>query len=117
MTAVGERVYGVPAPELAGAGVRMVRPGLLLGRERPGRFEPAHALAMALDPALAGRVRVVDDREAAAWVRGETLDSRGASGWTLVVWNRWPLGWGRGVAGTLKNHYPKGLRTMRPAHA
>jgi 16S rRNA C967 or C1407 C5-methylase (RsmB/RsmF family)/NOL1/NOP2/fmu family ribosome biogenesis protein len=117
VTAVGERVYGVPAPELAGAGVRMVRPGLLLGRERPGRFEPAHALAMALDPALAGRVRVVDDREAAAWVRGEILDSRGASGWTLVVWNRWPLGWGRGAAGTIKNHYPKGLRTMRPAHA
>jgi NOL1/NOP2/fmu family ribosome biogenesis protein len=38
-------------------------------------------------------------------------------GWTLVVWNGWPLGWGRGVSGTLKNHYPKGLRTMRPAHA
>jgi NOL1/NOP2/fmu family ribosome biogenesis protein len=117
VTAVGERVYGVPDPELAAAGMRMVRPGLLLGRERPGRFEPAHALAMAIEPAMATRVRAVDDREAAAWLRGETLDARGASGWTLVVWDRWPLGWGRGAGGTLKNHYPKGLRTMRPAHA
>jgi NOL1/NOP2/fmu family ribosome biogenesis protein len=116
-TAIGERVYGVPDEELAAAGVRMVRPGLLLGRERPGRFEPAHALAMAMDPRMARRTREVDDREAAAWVRGETLDSRGASGWTLVVWKGWPLGWGRGVGGTLKNHYPKGLRTRRPAHA
>jgi NOL1/NOP2/fmu family ribosome biogenesis protein len=117
VTVVGERVYGVADPELAGAGVRMVRPGLLLGRERPGRFEPAHALAMASDRGMARRVREVDDREAAAWVRGETLDGGGAGGWTLVVWRRWPLGWGRGVSGTLKNHYPKGLRTMRPAHA
>jgi 16S rRNA C967 or C1407 C5-methylase (RsmB/RsmF family)/NOL1/NOP2/fmu family ribosome biogenesis protein len=117
VTVVGERVYGVPDPELAGAGVRMVRPGLLLGRERPGRFEPAHALAMAIDPTLARRVRAVDDREAAAWLRGETLEDVGPGGWTLVVWDRWPLGWGRGVSGTLKNHYPRGLRTMRPAHA
>jgi 16S rRNA C967 or C1407 C5-methylase (RsmB/RsmF family)/NOL1/NOP2/fmu family ribosome biogenesis protein len=117
VAAVGERVYGVPDPDLAGAGVRMVRPGLLLGRERPGRFEPAHALAMAIDPALARRVRAVDDREAAAWLRGETLEDGGPGGWTLVVWDRWPLGWGRGAGGTLKNHYPKGLRTMRPAHA
>jgi len=115
VAAVGERVYGVPDPELAGAGVRMVRPGLLLGRERPGRFEPAHALAMAIDPALARRVRAVDDREAAAWLRGETLEDSGPGGWTLVVWGRWPLGWGRGAGGTLKNHYPKGLRTMSPA--
>jgi len=117
VTAIGERVYRVPDPELADAGVRMVRPGLLLGRERPGRFEPAHALAMAVDPTMARRVREVDDRAAAAWLRGETLDSTGAGGWTLVVWKGWPLGWGRAVGGTLKNHYPKGLRTMRPAHA
>jgi NOL1/NOP2/fmu family ribosome biogenesis protein len=117
VTVMGERVYGVPDPELVADGVRMVRPGLLLGRERPGRFEPAHALGMAIDPGMARRVREVDDREAAAWVRGETLDGGGVGGWTLVVWNGWPLGWGRGVSGTLKNHYPKGLRTMRPAHA
>src|SRR5215218_4444203 len=61
VTAIGERVYRVPDPELADAGVRMVRPGLLLGRERPGRFEPAHALAMAVDPTMARRVREVDD--------------------------------------------------------
>jgi NOL1/NOP2/fmu family ribosome biogenesis protein len=107
----------VPDPELAGAGVRLVRPGLLLGRARPGRFEPGHALAMAGGPEVARQVRAVDDGEAAAWLRGETLDAGGPAGWTLVAWNGWPLGWGRVAGGTLKNHYPKGLRTMRPAHA
>jgi 16S rRNA C967 or C1407 C5-methylase (RsmB/RsmF family)/NOL1/NOP2/fmu family ribosome biogenesis protein len=110
--AVGERVYSVPDQEVAAAGVRLVRPGLLVGRVRPGRFEPAHALAMAAGPRGARRVREVDDGEAAAWLRGATLADEGPGGWTLVTWNGWPLGWGRGAGGTLKNHYPKGLRTM-----
>jgi len=116
VTVVGERAYLVPDPEVAGAGVRLVRPGLLVGRVRPGRFEPAHALAMAAGVAAPRRVREVGDREAAAWVRGETLGWDGPAGSALVSWNGWPLGWGRGSGGTLKNHYPKGLRTMRPAH-
>jgi 16S rRNA C967 or C1407 C5-methylase (RsmB/RsmF family)/NOL1/NOP2/fmu family ribosome biogenesis protein len=116
VSVVGERIYRVADPEVAAAGVRLVRPGLLLGRVRPGRFEPAHALAMAVGVGTARRIREVDDREAAAFVRGETLASGEAPGWTVVTWNGWPLGWGRVVGGTLKNHYPKGLRTMRPAH-
>jgi 16S rRNA C967 or C1407 C5-methylase (RsmB/RsmF family)/NOL1/NOP2/fmu family ribosome biogenesis protein len=113
---VGERAYSVPDEELAAGGVRLVRPGLLLGRARPGRFEPAHALAMAAGPTVARRVRELDEDEAAGWVRGETVDAHGLDGWTLVTWRGWPLGWGRGAGGVLKNHYPKGLRTMRPAH-
>jgi 16S rRNA C967 or C1407 C5-methylase (RsmB/RsmF family)/NOL1/NOP2/fmu family ribosome biogenesis protein len=109
---VGERVYGVVDEEVAGARVRLVRPGLLLGRMRPGRFEPAHALGMAAGPGLERRGRELDDAEAAAWVRGGTLGHDGPDGWTLVRWSGWPLGWGRAVGGTLKNHYPKGLRTM-----
>ena len=76
---VGERAYLVPDPEVAGAGVRLVRPGLLLGRARPGRFEPAHALGMA-GVVAARRVRAVDDREAAAWVRGRRLAGTGRRG-------------------------------------
>jgi 16S rRNA C967 or C1407 C5-methylase (RsmB/RsmF family)/NOL1/NOP2/fmu family ribosome biogenesis protein len=113
VTVVGERAYLVPDPEVAGAGVRLVRPGLLVGRVRPGRFEPAHALAMAVGVA-ARRRRRLDDGEAAAWVRGAALGHEGADGWTVVTWNGWPLGWGRAAGGSLKNHYPKGLRTMRP---
>jgi 16S rRNA C967 or C1407 C5-methylase (RsmB/RsmF family)/NOL1/NOP2/fmu family ribosome biogenesis protein len=114
---VGERAYQVPDPELAAAGLRLVRPGLLLGRARPGRFEPAHALAMAAGRPAARRTRGLDDDEAPAWLRGEPLAHDGPAGWTLVTWNGWPLGWGRAAGGSLKNHYPKGLRTMRPAHA
>jgi 16S rRNA C967 or C1407 C5-methylase (RsmB/RsmF family)/NOL1/NOP2/fmu family ribosome biogenesis protein len=117
VTVVGERAYRVADEEVAGAGVRLVRPGLLLGRARPGRFEPAHALAMVAGPVGARRTRPLDGAEAAAWLRGEALAHDGPGGWTVVTWEGWPLGWGRAAGGTLKNHYPKGLRTMRPAHA
>jgi 16S rRNA C967 or C1407 C5-methylase (RsmB/RsmF family)/NOL1/NOP2/fmu family ribosome biogenesis protein len=109
---VGERAYSLPDEELAAAGLRLIRPGLLLGRVRPGRFEPAHALAMAAGPGTARRARDLADHEAEAFIRGQTLDHGGPGGWTLVTWNGWPLGWGRAAGGTLKNHYPKGLRTM-----
>jgi NOL1/NOP2/fmu family ribosome biogenesis protein len=112
VTVVGERVYSVADEEVAGAGVRLVRPGLLLGRARPGRFEPAHALAMAAGVGGVRRVRRVDDAEAAAWLRGQPLDGAAVPGWTLVAWRDWPLGWARAAGGVLKNHYPKGLRTM-----
>ena len=36
----------------------------------------------------------------------------GRAGGRWCRWNGWPLGWGRAAGGTLKNHYPKGLRTM-----
>jgi 16S rRNA C967 or C1407 C5-methylase (RsmB/RsmF family)/NOL1/NOP2/fmu family ribosome biogenesis protein len=114
--AVGERVYAVPDEVLVDAGVPLVRPGLLLGRVRPGRFEPAHALAMAADPGMVRRTRRLDDTEALAWRRGEALPGGDPPGWTLVTWRDWPLGWGRAAGGTLKNHYPKGLRTMGHAH-
>jgi NOL1/NOP2/fmu family ribosome biogenesis protein len=114
VTVVGERAYRVADQGLTRAGVRLVRPGLLLGRARPGRFEPAHALAMLAGTPVARRVRRLEEDEAVAWVRGEALGHQGPGGWTVVTWNGWPLSWGRAAGGSLKNHYPKGLRTMRP---
>ena len=35
-------------------------------------------------------------------------------GWTLVKTQGVGLGWGYGADGTLKNHYPKGLRRILP---
>jgi 16S rRNA C967 or C1407 C5-methylase (RsmB/RsmF family)/NOL1/NOP2/fmu family ribosome biogenesis protein len=112
----GQRVYSVPDQALAGGGLRLVRPGLLLGGARPSRFEPAHALAMAAGPAMVRRARRLDDAEARAWLRGEALPGDGPPGWTLVTIGDWPLGWGRVSGGILKNHFPKSLRTMWHAH-
>ncbi len=49
----------------------------------------------------------VTGRELAAYLRGESLECD-AKGWTLVTVNGFGIGWGKGVQGTLKNHFPRG---------
>jgi 16S rRNA C967 or C1407 C5-methylase (RsmB/RsmF family)/NOL1/NOP2/fmu family ribosome biogenesis protein len=98
----GDTLYLVPE-HLPGP---LSRPGLPLGRARPGRFEPAHALATAADPAAAAeRVACWD-----GYLRGETTSSAGPDGWVLVTYERWGVGWARRTKGTLKNFFPKALR-------
>jgi len=102
------------------AGLRILRPGLLVGTLKKNRLEPAHALAMAL-PAKAVKqaVELALDGEAPLaalrYLRGETLpleDAVRLSGWLLVTVGGFPLGWGKASDGLIKNHYPKGLRRL-----
>ena len=53
----------------------------------------------------------LSEADALRYLRGETLPSS-AKGWTLVTADGLSLGWGKGSGGVLKNHYPKGLRTL-----
>jgi NOL1/NOP2/sun family putative RNA methylase len=107
-----EQVYFVPEQMPNLEGLRVVRTGLWLGSARPGRFEPSHALALALLPDDARLTVSLSDSEAERYLRGETFASAGPDGWLLITVNGWPLGWGRRVGGTVKNFYPKGLRWM-----
>ncbi|MNM04207.1 Ribosomal RNA small subunit methyltransferase F [compost metagenome] len=94
-------------------GLRVPRAGLHLAHLKKNRIEPAHALAMALQPDQAERALNLasDGPEAAAWLRGESLNvPPDLQGWTLVTVDGLPLGWGKASGGQLKNHYPKGLR-------
>lgn len=106
----GEWLYAAPAEAPAPDGVRVVSPGLCLLRAGRGHIEPAHALAMALPPALARRRAELDEAQAAAFLRGEAIPLEGERGWTLALFRGLPLGWGKRSDGMLKNHRPKGLR-------
>jgi NOL1/NOP2/sun family putative RNA methylase len=111
-----ERAFLVPDERLAAVELRWFRPGLPLGRSRPGRFEPAHALALALRPAAVRRHLQLDPRQARDFLRGETLPCGEPAGWTLVAMGDWPLGWGRVAGGALKSQVPRGVRAMVPGH-
>ncbi len=107
----GERVFWAPpeTPELRG--LKVLRPGLELAELRRDLAVPAHALALWAKTAASVHALRADESACAAWLRGETIPT-GAEGWTLVTVDGLSLGWGKGVRGTLKNHYPKGLRTQ-----
>jgi len=93
-------------------GLRFIHPGWWLGTLKGGRFEPSHALALGLRVEDARRAIILPagHSDLLAYLRGESLHSPGEDGWILVAVDGFSLGWGKRVAGVLKNHYPRGLR-------
>ncbi|MCH5275470.1 MAG: RsmB/NOP family class I SAM-dependent RNA methyltransferase [Lachnospiraceae bacterium] len=109
----GEQLYLGPAGMPALKGLKVLRPGLHLGTFKKNRFEPSHALALALRPTQVRRYinLSAEGNEAARFLSGQTLTYKdGEKGWCLVCVEGCSLGWGKLTAGILKNHYPKGLR-------
>ena len=105
-TVFGERLYLVPE-NLDIDKIKTVLPGLYLGMLKKGRFEPSHALCLALTKDDFKSVQEVENCD--GFFRGETILSE-KKGWTAVTYCGYPLGWGKGSDGVLKNHFPKYLR-------
>ena len=105
----GQSLYWLPeeAPDLRG--VKVLRPGLELGQVKKDRFEPAHALAMWLKTCKSVQDLPAQSREIKAYLHGDTIPTD-QMGWCLVRVDGYSVGWGKGDANVLKNHYPKGLR-------
>lgn len=110
----GERLSLQSSLPLAAIVDRPVRSGLWLGDQRPGRFEPSHALALAIDPATALNRLDLTIADAHRWIAGEPINASGDQGWVLITVEGYGLGWGKRTGGTVKNHYPKGLRRPIP---
>ena len=109
LVSYGDQLYLLPKQSPSFQGLKVLRPGLHLGTNKKNRFEPSHALALALHAAEAVQVWETDDPE--KYLRGETLSCDPTlKGWTLVTWQGQPMGWGKADRGVMKNHYPKGLR-------
>ena len=105
----GQSLYWAPMelPELNR--LKVLRPGLELGTERKGRFEPAHALALWLKTCAVTESFPPESPEMKAYLHGDVVPS-GKKGWCLVQTGGYAIGWGKGDGSVLKNHYPKGLR-------
>ena len=105
----GQSLYWAPMelPELNR--LKVLRPGLELGTERKGRFEPAHALALWLKTCAVTESFPPESPEMKAYLHGDVV-TFGKRGWCLVQAGGYAIGWGKGDGSVLKNHYPKGLR-------
>lgn len=107
-------LYAVPRSVFPLAGLRVLAAGLRLGEvvqtQKSARFEPAHALAMALRGELFANTVPLAEDACRRYLRGQELPDSLAKGWCAVTFEGWPLGLAKGAGGSLKNHYPKGLR-------
>ena len=106
----GSILYLIPEGMIDMKGMKVLRPGLCLGENKKGRFEPSHALALALHPEEAVLCYELSDQEAKEYLRGAAFPSPFDKGWVLMTYRGCSLGFAKSAGGMLKNHYPKGLR-------
>ena len=108
----GDQLYLVPEEMPILKGLKVLRPGLHLGTLKKNRFEPSHALALALtEDKVAHAVSYpADSYEIKAYLNGQTLNHAGEKGWYLIMADGYSTGWAKLAGAVLKNHYPKGLR-------
>lgn len=124
----GEQLYLGPKDMPALKGLKVLRPGLHLGTLKKNRFEPSHALALALQKEQVAQYvdLPADSRLVQQYLGGQTLILgeeglcvregksgdliENAKGWCLICVDGYSLGWGKLAGSVLKNHYPKGLR-------
>ena len=108
----GQTLYCMPYGTPRLDGLKAERVGLQLGQYLKNRFEPSHALAMALKSGEVKRVLSLDKQNAEKYLSGQTLDADGVKGWALAVYKGVSLGWCKCDGVYAKNHYPKGLRKL-----
>ncbi|WP_026665984.1 RsmB/NOP family class I SAM-dependent RNA methyltransferase [Butyrivibrio sp. FC2001] len=126
----GEQLYLAPEGMPGIAGLTVMRPGLHLGTIKNGRFEPSHSLALAIDTDMAvlsyelEETLKTDDTTDTSPAQTPSAASKSMqfiggmcfrqgdlqNGWYLITSYGYGLGWAKYAGGTLKNHYPKGLR-------
>ena len=113
----GDQLYLSPTDMPSTTGLKVMRPGLHLGTIKKDRFEPSHALALAMRSSDA-RLTVdfsSDSPEIRQYLNGQTIrvsntELSKEKGWTLITVDGYSIGWAKLAGGQLKNHYPKGLR-------
>lgn len=108
----GDNLYLVPRDMPSLRGLKVIRPGLHIGVMKKNRFEPSHALALALKPDFAAHVWELscECRTLGEYLGGGTFPAEGEKGWYLVCADGFGIGWGKLAGGMMKNHYPRGLR-------
>ena len=86
--------------------------GVLVGEIRNGLVFPSHQLFSAYGELFKGRVDLVpEDERLKKYLLGEEISvDKDLKGWCVVSVLGIPIGGGKASGGTLKNHYPKGLR-------
>ncbi len=108
----GEQLYQIPREMPGLKRLKVLRPGFHLGTVLKNRFEPSHALALALTPKEVAHTWNLDSHspEAVNYLKGGTFSAEGEKGWYLITVDGYSIGWGKLAGGIMKNHYPKGLR-------
>jgi NOL1/NOP2/fmu family ribosome biogenesis protein len=108
----GDELFELPEDLCEVKGLKILRAGIHLGSLKKNRFEPNHALAMALFSSDFKSAANLDSshREIYDYLMGNVINKKIQDGWCGVLVDGYPIGWGKASNNIIKNHYPKGLR-------
>ena len=90
--------------------IKVLRVGLHLGEIKGKAAVPDHAAALCFHVPNIQKIEM-NSESAHRYMAGETIQYD-AEGWVLLRYEGIVAGWGKGSGGTIKNHYPKGLRGL-----
>lgn len=87
--------------------------GVKLGEVIKSRFEPHHHFFKCFGKDFKNVIELSDgDERTEKYLHGEVIEADIPNGWCAVCYGGLVLGGGKAVDGIVKNHYPKGLRTV-----
>lgn len=87
--------------------------GVKLGEVIKSRFEPHHQFFKCFGKDFRIVIDLTDgDERISKYLHGEVIEADTENGWCAVMYDGLVLGGGKVVDGMVKNHYPKGLRTV-----
>lgn len=105
-----DRVYGGSAPFTQTGRCRLMRHQVLIGEMKNGRFEFSHHFFMSAWSAFRNTVEL-NDEETARYLHGEQINKPVKKGWYAVCSHSHVLGGAKSDGKSLKNRYPKNMRT------
>ena len=107
-------LYELPEEVFDWKGLNVLRVGVRLGEVKNDRFEPSHSLAACVKAKECKNVLSLsmEDARVEKYLHGETVEADMKNGWCIVCVEGYPMGLGKAVNGTVKNHLPKGIRKV-----
>ena len=108
-------LYELPEEVFDWKGLNILRVGIRLGEVKNERFEPSHSLVACVKASECKKVLdlPIEDSRVEQYLHGEMIEGDIPNGWCLVCVDGYPLGLGKSVNGSIKNHLPKGIRKVK----
>ena len=108
-------LYELPEEVFDWKGLNILRVGVRLGEVKNDRFEPSHSLVACVKASECKKVLdlALEDARVEQYLHGEMIEGNIPNGWCLVCVDGYPLGLGKSVNGSIKNHLPKGIRKVK----
>lgn len=87
--------------------------GVKLGEINKSTFIPHHQFFKCFGDMFTNKIHLsCDSSSTAKYLHGEVIESDLPNGWCVLMYDNLVLGGGKIVDGVVKNHYPKGLRSL-----